>query len=98
VPPKVTSVSPWRGPVGSEVRLEGEGFGKNPAVLKVSLEGHPLAVQSVGDDFAVVRITAGAKSGRLKVAVPLQGAHELDRDFEVLSPAPLALPLGPNGP
>ncbi len=82
-PPKVRGVSPRRGPVGTELTLRGTGFGDNSAVLQVTLGGHPLEVTSVRDDVVVVRVTPGAPSGPLKVAIPLQGEHELSWQFQV---------------
>lgn len=84
VPPKVSNISPMRGSVGTQLCIEGSGFGDNPAVLKVLLGGHPLAVESVRDDIAIVRVTSGAKSGRVKVAVPLQGVDEFEQEFELV--------------
>jgi hypothetical protein len=84
VPPNVTEVSPQQGAVGSELRIKGKGFGASPAVLTVSLGAHPLEVRSVRDDLVVARITPGAKSARVKVALPLQGADESEGEFEVL--------------
>jgi IPT/TIG domain len=93
VPPQVTGVTPRQGPVGTELKIEGKGFGNNAAVLKVFLGDVPLAVQSVEDNLAVARIVDGAATGQLKVAVPLQGMTELDWEFKVLpasTPAPAA--------
>jgi hypothetical protein len=89
VPPEVTSVTPRQGPVGTRLRIEGKGFGTSLTVLKVLLGGVPLFVESVKDDLAIVRVVEGANSGRLKLAVPLQGATELPWEFVVLPPAPL---------
>ncbi len=94
VPPVIAAVTPEKGAVGTEVTIQGSGFGINPAVPKVTLGDHPLTVKSVRDDRLVVRVAPGAQSGRLKVAIPLQGEVETDWVFEVLpaSPAPAAAP------
>ncbi len=84
VPPQVSAVTPRQGPVGTELKIEGKGFGTNPAVLKVFLGEVQLPVESVKDDLAVARVIDGATTGRLKVAVPLQGAAELAWEFKVM--------------
>jgi hypothetical protein len=88
VPPEVTSVTPRQGTIGTSLTIAGKGFGNNPAVLKVFLGDVALPVESVKDDLAVVRVVEGARTGRLKIAVPLQGAAELDWQFTVLPASP----------
>jgi hypothetical protein len=87
VPPQVTNVTPRQGPPGTQLEIHGKGFGNSPAVLKVFLGDVALAVESVKDDLAIARVAPDAKSGRLRVAVPLQGSTELAWEFKVLPPA-----------
>jgi len=99
VPPQVTSVTPRQGPVGTELRIQGKNFGTSTTVLKVQIGNHPLAVQSVQDNLAVVRVTEGTPTGRLKLTIPLQGSQELDWDFTVLpTPPPAAAPAALPAP
>jgi hypothetical protein len=83
VPPEVTGMAPQQGPVGTEVTIAGSGFGVNPAVVKVTLGGKALELEAVRDDAIVAKIVSGAKSGKLKVEIPLQGASEPDDTFTV---------------
>jgi hypothetical protein len=84
VPPQITNVTPRQGAAGTELKIEGKGFGTNPAVLKVFLGDVALPLESVKDDLAIARVPAAATTGRLKVAVPLQGSVELGWEFTVL--------------
>lgn len=85
-PPDVDSVLPLEGPVGTDLTIRGRGFGTSPALVQVTLGGHPLELRSVRDDLLVARITSGASSGKLRVHVRLQGAGELAGEVRVLSP------------
>jgi hypothetical protein len=97
VPPVIASVAPRQGVVGTELTIHGSGFGANPAVPAVTLGGEVLPVVKVRPDELVVRVPAGAKTGHVKVAIPLQGEAETDWDFEVLAaPAPAAPPAAPH--
>jgi hypothetical protein len=86
VPPEVTGMAPLQGPVGTELTIAGSGFGANPAVVKVTLNGRTLPLKAVRDDAIVATVVAGAKTGRVKVEIPLQGATEPDDQFTVTSP------------
>jgi hypothetical protein len=88
VPPEVTGMAPLQGPVGTELTIEGSGFGMNPAVVKVTLGGRPLELKAVRDDAIVAKVVAGAKSGRVKVEIPLQGATEPEDEFTVTALSP----------
>jgi len=102
VPPQVTNVTPRQGSVGTQLAIEGKGFGTSPAVLKVFLGDVALTIESVKDDLAIVRVVEGAKTGKLKVAVPLQGATELPWQFTVVpapaAPAPAPTAAAPTQP
>jgi hypothetical protein len=98
VPPQVTSATPQQGPIGSELTIKGTGFGQNPAVIKVTLAGQALEVKTVRDDQVIARVPLGAKSGRIKVEIPLQGVAEPDLAFEVMPAAaqpPAVAPVAP---
>lgn len=84
-PPDLGSALPREGTVGTDIAIRGKGFGSSPALVHVTLGGHPLEVRSVRDDFLVVRITPGATTGKLRVQVRLQGASELEGEVRVLS-------------
>lgn len=89
VPPHVTSVSPDTGPAGCELTIRGSGFGNNPAAVKVTVAGQALEVKSVRDDAIAAKLGAGAKTGRVRVEVPLQGAAESNQDFVVIGEPPV---------
>jgi hypothetical protein len=98
VPPAVTSATPQKGSIGSELTIKGSGFGQNSAVIKVTLAGQLLEVQSVRDDQVIARVPPGAKTGRIKVEIPLQGIAEPNLEFEVVpttAPAPAVAPVAP---
>jgi hypothetical protein len=94
VPPQVTTFAPDQGLVGTELTIRGSGFGANRSVVKVTLAGQPLDVVSVRDDTLIARLPPAARTGRLKVEIPLQGAAQSDRDFTVLAD-PVAAPVVP---
>jgi hypothetical protein len=85
-PPEVTGMAPLQGPVGTELTIEGSGFGANPAVVKVTLAGRRLELKAVRDDAIVAKVVDGAKTGRVKVEIPLQGATEPEDPFTVTAP------------
>ncbi len=84
-PPKLDTFEPKEGPEGTEITVRGKGFGTDSAVISASLGGKALEVRSVREDVMVVRVPRGARSGRLRVSIPLQGSSTSENEFRVLS-------------
>jgi hypothetical protein len=99
-PPRVRKVVPDAVVVGGELRIYGQGFGENPAVVKVRLAGSELEVRSVRDDAVVVKVLGAPRSGPLEVEVALQGKAVAPGEVRVISelvvgaPAPLSARVG----
>jgi RHS repeat-associated protein len=68
-PPTITNVSATTGSVGSQVEINGSGFGATQGNSLVSLNNVPLIVNSWEDASIQVTIPAGAISGYFVVSV-----------------------------
>lgn len=82
-PPLLASFSPAEGGPGTEVTIRGRSFGDNANLLRVTLSGRPMEVESVSDQQIVAKVPEGARTGRIAVTVRLQGTSTADEDFEV---------------
>jgi len=83
-PPTIATVEPQAATVGSDITIRGTGFGDRPAGVRVELSDRRLRVRSVSDDTLVVRLVAGARTGALRVTVPLEGSVLSSQPLRVL--------------
>jgi RHS repeat-associated protein len=67
--PVITSVSATTGSIGSQVLINGSGFGASQGSSLVLLNGAPLTINSWSSSSIATTIPAGATSGPLWVAV-----------------------------
>lgn len=99
-PPSIRKVVPEEVVVGGELRIYGQGFGENPAVVKVKLAGSELEVRSVRDDAVVVKVVGKPRAGTLELEVALQGKAVSPAEVRALSdlvvgaPEPLSAGIG----
>jgi len=85
-PPLVAGFAPAQAMVGDSVVITGSHFGDSRNAVVVRLGGRPMRVRSVADDRIEVEVPRGAESGRITVAVRLQGEDAAPTDFTVLLP------------
>ncbi len=82
-PPFVAGFAPAAGPPGTDITIRGRNFGTNQALVRVTLNGRPLAIRSLADDRIVATVPDGATTGRIGVSVRLQGSGSASADFQV---------------
>ena len=80
---------PASGPVGSEIAIEGTGFGLQPSEQRVSFGGAPAEVMAVADGRLSLRVPEGAKSGPIMVQIGANRA-QTPHPFVVTSPPKIA--------
>jgi RHS repeat-associated protein len=68
--PVITSLSATTGPVGSQVQINGSGFGFSQSGGQVMLNDTPMTVNSWTNISITITIATGATSGPLVVSVP----------------------------
>lgn len=82
-PPSITSFSPLQGPPGTEVTIEGSGFGTSPNLVRATMGRSRLRVVSVRDDRLVVEIPRRARTGRITVEVGTRGGTVTGTEFRI---------------
>lgn len=82
-PPSIRSFSPRQGPPGTEVTIEGSGFGDSPNLVRATMGRARLRVVSVRDDRLVVEIPRRARSGRITVEVGTRGGTVTGTEFRI---------------
>lgn len=82
-PPVISGFSPRQGPPGTEVTLEGSGFGTSPNLVRATMGRSRLRVVSVRDDRLVVAIPRRARSGRITVEVGTRGGTVTGTEFRI---------------
>ncbi|MDW8246268.1 MAG: IPT/TIG domain-containing protein [Sandaracinaceae bacterium] len=81
----IQRIEPTQGPVGTVVRILGSGFGNQSALVQVTLEDLRMEIRSLSDTEIQAVIPVGARSGRIRVNVRLQGTAVAPADFTVTS-------------
>ncbi|MGC2334142.1 MAG: IPT/TIG domain-containing protein, partial [Candidatus Acidiferrales bacterium] len=66
-PPVISSVSDTTGPVGSQLTINGSGFGATQGSSVVLLNGLPMTINTWSDTSITVTIATGATSGSLAI-------------------------------
>jgi hypothetical protein len=89
-PPFIARVEPAAGTPGTVVRITGTSFGTTAGIVEVTFNGRPAAIRSITDTQIEVAVPSGATTGRIGVAVRLQGSATSTTDFAVLSDLSLA--------
>lgn len=83
--------TPSKGPVGTKVVIQGQGFAVDPLDNDVSFDGAPADVQKANANTLEVTVPVGATTGPIAVTVAGNTAQS-DKDFAVLaSPAVTSL-------
>ena len=82
-PPSISGFSPPQGPPGTEVTIEGSGFGTSTNLVRATLGRSRLRVVSVQDDRLLVRIPRRARSGRISVEVGTRGGTVTGTEFRI---------------
>jgi hypothetical protein len=82
-PPRIDKLSAEQLPPSAELRVQGSGFGSNPALVTVAIAGRRLTLVSVEDSLLVVRAPETPVSGELSVHVALQGAAVFPRPIRI---------------
>ncbi|NIS34471.1 MAG: hypothetical protein GWN73_29130, partial [Actinobacteria bacterium] len=82
-PPSIRSFSPVQGPPGTEVTIEGSGFGDSANLVRATMGRSRLRVVSVRDDRLVVEIPRRARTGRITVEVGTRGGTVTGTEFRV---------------
>jgi hypothetical protein len=85
-PPKIDALSAEQLEPGEELRVQGSGFGANPALVTVALAGERLTLLSVDDGQLVAKAPETPVSGELSVHVALQGSTVFPRPIRVVAP------------
>ncbi|MGE3540533.1 MAG: IPT/TIG domain-containing protein [Candidatus Tectimicrobiota bacterium] len=85
--------TPSRGPVGTHITLQGQGFSTTPAENAVTFNGTATTVLTAAPTQLVVSVPPGATTGPMMVTVAGQSASS-DRPFVVL-PAPVITAVAP---
>ncbi len=85
-PPAIESFAPASGAAGSTVTLRGANFGTRPGLVDVRLGEARAQVTRVTDTELDVVIPQGARTGRFRVTVRLQGSATATADFVVSAP------------
>jgi YD repeat-containing protein len=86
--------TPSRGPVGTQVTLQGRGFGATPSANTVTFNGTATTVLTATSTQMVVTVPPGATTGPIAVQVAGNTATS-DRPFVVL-PAPVITSITPT--
>ena len=84
-PPRIDKLSAEQLAPGEELRVQGSGFGTNPALVTVALAGERLTLVSVDDAQLVAKAPQAPVSGELSVHVALQGAAVFPRPVRVVA-------------
>lgn len=71
-PPRITRLDPLEGPVGTEVRISGEGFGTDPGVVEVTFEGEVAVVTGI-DATSLRALVPEVEPGKAEVVVTVEG-------------------------
>ncbi len=82
-PPSIRSFSPPQGPPGTEVTIEGSGFGDSANLVRATMGRSRLRVLSVQDDRLVVQIPRRARTGRIAIEVGTRGGTETRTEFRI---------------
>jgi hypothetical protein len=92
LPPRIEHLTPDRGPVGTEIRLQGQGFGPVQRARRVFLiaagGAHALQVRAWSDREIQVVLPPGPVPGTYRVALAegTRWVSNLDRVFTVSAP------------
>src|SRR5262245_46852549 len=86
--------TPSRGPVGTQVTLQGQGFSATPSVNRVTFNGTAATVLAATSTQVVVTVPPGATTGPIAVTVSGNTATS-DRQF-VVPPTPVITAITPS--
>jgi RHS repeat-associated protein len=76
--PTITSISPNLGAAGSNVTLNGSGFGSTQSTSTVTLNGAPANIVSWSDTQVVAQVPSGTDSGEMELTVAGIGTPGVD--------------------
>jgi RHS repeat-associated protein len=91
--PIVSSIVPSSGPVGTQVQINGSGFGASQGTSTVKIYGNALTVNSWSDSQIVVTLPTNTVSGPVQVTV---GGNNSNSNIDFTVPAPQITSLSPN--
>jgi hypothetical protein len=91
--PIVSSVSPTTGPVGTQVQVNGSGFGATQGTSLITVNRQTPAVASWSDGQIVATVPSTATSGPVQVQVATFGSNT---NIDFLVPPPQVISLSPS--
>ena len=91
--PTITGVSPSIGPVGTQVQINGTGFGSSQGSSTVKFVSTPAVVSAWSDTQITATVPVGATSGGLNVTV---GGVSSNTNINFTVPAPQITGVSPN--
>lgn len=90
--PKVTTISPDRGSIGTPVIISGENFPTNKADIAVRFNGTAAVVDSAVATKIYVRVPMGATTGKVSITISAV-VFETTTDFTVISTTTSLMPF-----
>jgi RHS repeat-associated protein len=91
--PNVSNISPSSGPVGTQIQVNGTGFGATQGSGTVTFYGQTASVVSWSDTQAVVIVPANATTGPVKVSI---GNVSSPQNITFTVPAPQIATISPS--
>lgn len=84
--PVITSVAPLSGPAGADVTIKGDYFSTFTDEVKITFNGIPATVSSTTDKQIVVKVPAGAGTGKINLVVndqPTEGPEFKEQNLGI---------------
>jgi hypothetical protein len=92
LPVKIVKITPKAGPIGTTVRIMGQGFGTNLQMIQVLFLGFYCPIVSLTPDEVQVQIPPGltpdVSEGKFQIVVNPGGIDESAQSFKVTSKHP----------
>ncbi len=90
--PKIVSIAPTSGVVGTQVTVNGSGFRSSQGSNSILFNGSSVSVVSWSDTQIVATVSAGVKTGPVKIT----GSIASNQDVVFTMPNPLVASLSPS--
>ncbi len=88
--PSITSLSPDKGPVGTEITIIGENFGNNNKEVKVNFGSRNAAISLFSKSKIVVKAPEGNSDAKVNVAVCVgnKSSNTMEFNYIIITPSP----------
>ncbi len=96
LPPRIDSLNPNFGPIGTQVTVNGLYFGAAQGTSQVTFHGVAAPIGSWSDNIIVVTVPAGSETGDVIVTTPAGSSNALT--FTISATATAPTPTTPQTP